>query len=362
MLLTTAGIIVFLVQMGYWLSLHRGFRQACAASVEAGRGDSAVPPSVVVAGRDEKPHVGALMDALRNQSLPPSDVVFVDDGSTDGTADAAAAAAGRLPLRILRTGSAAGDKKAALSAGIRSAESPVVALTDADCVPAPGWLYHIARAHSSDPAEAVLVVGYSPFRRTHGLLNRLARYETFLTGYLTAAAIGLDRPYMAVGRNFSYSKALFNEVDGFERVRMVRSGDDDLFLQHATRSGSRRVVPLLHPASFVTTDAPPGWRAWIRQKRRHVSASHHYSLEAKLHLTLLQASSTAMWLLPFVLGWIGVALLTARLVVQHLLLRRAAARMGEGDLMPIHPVLDFLYALYNLILVPVALAKAPRGW
>lgn len=80
---------------------------APAAPVPAGPDPSlAWPPvAVVVAARDEAGLLARSVGALARQDYPgPATVVVVDDESTDGTAEAAraAAAGGRVPLEVLR--------------------------------------------------------------------------------------------------------------------------------------------------------------------------------------------------------------------------------------------------------------------
>ena len=365
MLLFGLCVLVLLIQIGYWIAMALGFRRAVRLSAELVRSQPEEPVSVVVAARNESPDIAVLIGALADQSVRPQEVILVDDGSTDGTstaASAAAAAYSNLPCRVLSLENVGGNKKAALSSGIGQARCSVVALTDGDCAPRAGWLGGISRAHRSSNGSPIFLVGYSPYRRGSGLLNRVARYETFVTGVMTAAAIGLGRPYMAVGRNLSYRKETFQAVGGFDHSRMVRSGDDDLLLQHVARAGVADVRPMLEPGTFVDTDAPDSWYDWLRQKRRHVSAARFYSPGASLHLALFQAGGIATWSFPFLLGWWGAALLFLRLIVQFVVLDRAAKHFDERDLSRSFYILEPLYVLYNAIVVPLSLLKMPRRW
>lgn len=361
MLLTGTSIVIVAIQIVYWIALDRGFRRAQKLSSIQGA-EPGIAPGVVIAARNEEQRIPALLEALSRQTLPPSEIVFVDDGSTDGTAAAAQAAAGELlPIRIIRMEDAGGNKKRALTHGIESVSVPVVALTDADCVPEKGWLREIARMHASSEPERV-VIGYSPFRKDRGLLNRLARYETFVTGLMTAASAGWGRPYMAVGRSLSYSTATFESVGGFEHISSIRSGDDDLFVQRVARLGAAEVVPLVLPETFVHTDGPETWRQWIRQKRRHVSAGKLYDTRIAVHLALFQLTGVLTWIIPFVLGLPGLILLGVRLGAQFAVVRRAGIQLEETDLLPWFVPLELLYAIYNAVLVPLSLIFVRREW
>ena len=80
------------------------------------------------------------VEALRAQTLPPCEVLLVDDGSTDETP----ALLRDLPPPIRTIRQANGGPAAARNAGIRAASGEFVAFTDSDCLPTPDWLRHLA--------------------------------------------------------------------------------------------------------------------------------------------------------------------------------------------------------------------------
>ena len=81
--------------------------------------------TILIAARDEAERISATVAALR-ESFPGAEIVVADDGSRDGTADAAEAA-GAIVLRLPRRG-----KGQALSAAERAAAPGAVLLCDAD--------------------------------------------------------------------------------------------------------------------------------------------------------------------------------------------------------------------------------------
>jgi glycosyltransferase involved in cell wall biosynthesis len=103
-------------------------------------GDDGRPPgavttvSVIVAAYDEEAHIGRLLASLRDQTLPPVEVIVADDGSRDRTADVAKAAGARV-LRLAHRGPGlARNDAAALARG------DVLAFLDGDMACAPEFL------------------------------------------------------------------------------------------------------------------------------------------------------------------------------------------------------------------------------
>jgi hypothetical protein len=82
-------------------------------------------PSILVAARDEEERIGATVAALR-EAFPEAGVIVADDGSRDGTAEAAESAGARV-LRLPRRG-----KGQALALAERDAPAGALLLCDAD--------------------------------------------------------------------------------------------------------------------------------------------------------------------------------------------------------------------------------------
>lgn len=99
--------------------------------------------SVVVATFERAARLPGLVAALEAQTLPRDqfEVIISDDGSSDETPRVLEDLRERsaIELRVLRAPEN-GGAAAARNLGWRAARGPIVAFTDDDCLPAPGWL------------------------------------------------------------------------------------------------------------------------------------------------------------------------------------------------------------------------------
>ncbi len=374
------------LQIAAWALLAAGLSRVRARVRESRPGPAPTPAptrpplSVVVAARNEEKKLPALLDALEGQDFSPFEAVVVDDRSTDATAllvEARAAewaASGGPVLRLVRVAEGEPEraglppKKHALACGVAAAHHARVVLTDADTRPPPTWLSCFARYASEDNpgsesgAGSAVLVGHGPYARRPGGLNLFVRYETALTAVQAAAAVGLGRPFMAVGRNFSYPKGLLDRMGGFAHSARSLSGDDDLFVQAVARQRLAPVRYVLDAAAFVPSEAPADVRTWLRQKRRHASAGRFYPKGALVGLAVFHASNLVVWLSPFALGWTGAALLAAKLLAQRAVLKHQAGALIEPDVLALQPLLDLGYALYQALAAVLGALPLPRRW
>lgn len=105
---------------------------------------------VIVPVRDGAATIGALLDALAEQTVPAG-VVVIDNGSSDATADIARAHRSRpVVVHEPQPGSYAARNRGLAERG----EADVIAFTDADCRPEPDWL-EAAIGHLEGGADLV---------------------------------------------------------------------------------------------------------------------------------------------------------------------------------------------------------------
>ena len=321
-------LLAFLFQMGIYLFVFLRlplYRQKKKSSSTPGI-------SVIICAKNEERNLKHFLPLVLQQDYPEFEVVVVNDSSTDDTEQLLMQLAAQF-TQLRYTSIPANDKlmrgkKLALTIGLKSAKYDLVVLTDADCYPVSDqWLKRMGANFSGDKK---IVLGYGGYEREKGLLNKLIRYETTFTAiqYLSYAIKG--RPYMGVGRNLAYEKALFFDNKGFAGHYHLLSGDDDLFVnENATRKNS--AVEFSHESHTLSLPETT-FRGWVKQKKRHLSVGGHYRTGSRIRLanewisriilysTLIWICVSSPWTVP-VAAFFGLLLLT-RLVVFKLGMRR----------------------------------------
>jgi glycosyltransferase involved in cell wall biosynthesis len=220
------------------------------ATPACGQRDTEPSASVVVPARDAAGTIAWTLDGLEHQDFEGLfEVILVDDGSTDETADLALASS--LEVRLLRLAGVGAAE--ARNAGAALGQGHI-AFLDADCRPSRSWLREGLKALEA----ASLVLGTTlpdpstpvgPFDRTLWVRPPSALFES---------------------ANLFVRRDLFEDLGGFRswlRPRRGRPfGEDVLFGWRARRSGARigsSEAALVHHAVF-----PRSALEYIRERLR----------------------------------------------------------------------------------------------
>lgn len=327
------------------------------------------PVSVIICAKNEAENLKTNLPHILSQVYPKFEVVLINDNSSDETLDVMEDFKRQHDIikivNVKPIEAFWGNKKYALTLGIKAAKHNTLLFTDADCQPKSK--YWISKMSEPFDHQKTIVIGYSPYQKIKGsFLNLLIRFETFMTAvqYLSYAQIG--QTYMAVGRNLAYRKELFFEANGFINHMKIRSGDDDLFInQVATKKNTAICIA---KESFIESIPKTTYKSWFLQKRRHVSTATYYKAKHKILLTIFYGSQLLFWvlailLMAFMFQWeILIGLISLRFIIQYTVLYSAAAKLKEKDLIFFIPFLEFVLIIFQFFIFIKNLSSKPQHW
>jgi 4,4'-diaponeurosporenoate glycosyltransferase len=203
---------------GWWL-LWR------VPTLTAGTQPGGADISVVIPARNEAANLPGLLDDLSAQELAPSEVVVVDDGSTDGTADVARAAGATVIVAPTLPAGWTG-KAWSCQTGADATRSERLVFLDADVGLRPHALGLLADAHDRD-GGLVSVAPHHVMRRTYERLSVPFNIVSFM-GVGAAMPGRRGRSEGVFGPCLIASRADYERAGGHAAVRA--SVVDDLAL------------------------------------------------------------------------------------------------------------------------------------
>ncbi|GAA4812409.1 glycosyltransferase [Litoribaculum gwangyangense] len=330
---------------------------------------SNIPVSVIICAKNEAKNLKVFLPLIIEQDYTNFEIVLINDGSQDKTLKVMQHFAKVHPnIKIVDVKPIEafwGNKKYALTLGIKASKNDFLLFTDADCKPLSNQWIREMSSHFSD--EKSIVLGYGAHSKIKkSFLNKLVRFETLTTAinYFSFAKAGI--PYMGVGRNLAYAKKDFFDANGFISHIKVHSGDDDLFVNQVANENNTSIC--FSEESFTESNPKTSFKDWFKQKRRHVSTANHYKKKHKIFLGLIYITQFLFWFSTLIIffalyKWpIVFSLFLLRIISQYIVLGYSAKKLNENDLIAFFPFLEIFLISAQLTIFINNLISKPNYW
>ncbi|WP_412984269.1 glycosyltransferase [Pontimicrobium sp. IMCC45349] len=325
--------------------------------------------SVIVCAKNEAENLKKFLPSIINQDYEKFEVVLINDASSDDTLDVMKTFEeqhNNIKIVDVENNEAFwGNKKYALTLGIKAASHNFLLFTDADCKPVSNqWIKEMSSQFNN---EKTVVIGYGAYKKKKfNLLNALIRFETIFTAiqYFSYTKIGM--PYMAVGRNLAYRREEFFNANGFMSHMQIRSGDDDLFVNQVANKSNTALC--FSKDSFTESIPETNFKNWFNQKRRHISTANHYKPIHKTVLGLFYISQLLFWITSIILlvllfRWeIVVSLIAFRFVLQYISFGLSAKKLDDTKLIYTLPFLELFLIVSQFFIFISNLTSKTHHW
>ncbi len=258
--------------------------------------DSFVTFSVVVPVHNSRRTIGKCLESLINNDHPSYEVVVVDDGSTDDTADICQSFDSVKVIRLSK-----GGPSRARNVGVGHSRGKYVAFTDGDCVVDRQWLSELEKGFTGEDIAGVGGDQKSPDDES----------ETGRTVQEFMKTIGFITDYIKTGETLretehnpsccaAYRRRVLDEVGGFDENLWP---GEDVDLDRKIRLKGYGLV--YNPAAVVAHYRPETYRGFARMMRRYGACQwplvRRYGLFRKIHyepvalIFLLLLAATLIW-------------------------------------------------------------------
>ncbi len=359
--LVVVSLLLFLgiMYLRYFTLLWFGYLQHTEQNIRGDGGAEEMPPvSIIVPAYNEGAVIGNAIESLLQMDYPAYEVIVVDDGSTDDTAEVVSRwerQGGGIDVRLVTKRN--GGKATALNVGIAQARHPFILCMDADSWMDPGTL-KAAMRRFDDPTVGA-VAGNVKIANRKGVLARLQALEYIQGLNMPRRAQGFIAAVNIIpGPVGIFRREALEEVGGYDTDTFAE--DADLTLKLVTAGWK----VLYEDQAITWTDAPTNLIDLIQQRYRWTRGLLQ-AIRKRKGMLVRPFPDFPLWLSGVSMGFEAI-LWPILNVYAHLFFAVVALLFGAGELLLfwwlLLTVTDLVIALVTvsmeeeeLWLVPMAL-------
>ena len=232
--------------------------------------------TILIPARNEAANIGHLLKSLLEQDYPKKlmQLIVIDDFSEDNTAEIV----NQFPsVEYVHLSASSVERKAnsfkkmAISLGVTKAKGDLIITTDADCVMCDRWLK--AMVSEYEHGHSVMLAGPVIYKTRNNLFHIFQSLDFMSMQGITAAVLQSKKGLMGNGANLAYEKKVFNEVNGFDDIDHLASGDDMMLMYKVEKAYSGKINYVKSRDAIVFTDSMPTLSAFVHQRIRWASKS-----------------------------------------------------------------------------------------
>lgn len=280
--------------------------------------------SIIISAKNEELNIDNLISKLMIQNYPVDkfEIIIANDKSEDNTLEKIKKYANKIRnlsiIDIKNTPKKWGAKKWAINQCIDKSSGEIILQTDADCSHKSTWLFEMVQPFQDH--NIGFVCGPSYIGKKNNFWDDTIKLESIAQESFTYANSKRNLFISCTARNIAFRKSLFSDINGYEGINHIESGDDDLLLHKVVKNSKAEVFFLANQEALVSSNSPNSIKEFYMQRLRYASKGLLYfklqtPKEVKVVLPFLMVSNLAIifsiiniiatqsviWLLPLIL-------------------------------------------------------------
>ena len=281
---------------------------------------SDIPVSVILYVKNAEDTLKENLPLFINQKYKQFQIVIVNNASYDETNNILEEFQNKYPdLKIINVENNEnfwGNKKYALTLGIKAAKYPHLLFSDVSCKPiSENWISTMSGKFNN---EKTIVIGYKKYASKSSLLSIISRYKNVLESVLSFSFIKAGNPFSGTKENMAYQRNTFFDVNGFINHIKIHNGEDDLFVRDAATN--ENMTFSLNSESFIISKPYESFGSWIESIKNDLFLSRKYKWKSKFLLFLFSFSKIATYTLFICLLFISFSLINIYIFSGYLVL------------------------------------------
>ncbi|MBO5729444.1 MAG: glycosyltransferase [Paludibacteraceae bacterium] len=307
--------------------------------------------SIIIACRNEISNLPSLLESIENQSFKPSEVIFVDDNSTDETYNFLLNYSQKYNyIKVIKnTGK---GKKSALIEASKIAQSEYLIFTDADCTLNKDYLYlahQYLSNHNSD-----MLLGAVDILDEKGIFNIIEKIEFASLQAITAYTALIKNPIMCNGANLIVRRTKYLQY--IDKINKNIASGDDMFMLHAFKKNSESINYLYNNNYIVNTKGTNSLKKFIIQRTRWAAKSINYTdLPTIFTAILVVLINLFIISSPFLIPHFSLLIISIIFIIQNIIMLPYLFKYKQYRVLKYYPILfpimSLLYPLYIITIL-----------
>lgn len=354
-------LIIFFVQIFFYLGYYK--KPYSYAKKKDNTDDiplSSIPKvSVIIASENEAEELAKNLPSILEQDYPDFEVIVVNNGSTDESETVLQSLKLKNPhlyytFLPYSNDNHFGRRKLALTIGIKAAKGDILLFTEPYSKPMSNKWISIMAKELPDGKEVVL--GYSFYRKTKSLFNKMARFDNLFFSMQYLAMAIKNKGYIGTYRNIAFKKRLFFDNKGFAAHLNLENGEDVFINQIITPYNTAVAIC---QDSFIETSIER-YSLWKQIKKSYFQTKANIRGSVALIFSLETFSRYLFYLIlialvtysVFTRHWaslgITILLFLIRFIIQLLIVNKSGKYFQSGKFYLMLLFLDIFQPIYNL--------------
>lgn len=311
--------------------------------------------TLIIPFRNEEKRISPLLSSLKDSKELPSQIIFIDDHSTDKTEQIIRSSLMHTPFDFVQ--SQKQGKKHAIGAGIKKAKNAYILTMDAD-------VCFKADYFSELKSLPLVDMHILPVKMTSKGWKILFELDIYMINGLNLVTTGLKRPIAASGANLLFRKTAYETVSSLHEHSHILSGDDQFLLSDFNKNG--QIVALQAESKFaVSTPVPGSLNELLSQRLRWIKKTPNVKDSFATKIGIIQLSTIffffllSLWLLSASQFTLFLILFAIKSAADLLLVAPYFSEIKKQGLLFLIPIYEFILPVYTITLSIMTLFHKP---
>ena len=327
--------------------------------------------SIIIPVRNEELHIANLLNDIQAQTYPAEyiEIIVVDDSSTDNTINIIQSL--NFPnvkvVPLILDEAINSYKKEAIAKGVASSTAELIITTDGDCRVGPEWISTIVDFYIQHNFQ--LISAPVSFHNESYWFEKIQTIEfQFLIG-AAAACIENGMPNTCNGANLAYTRDVFNRVNGYDGIKDLASGDDEMLLQKIGSIYPNGIGFLKSEKAIVSTFAKYHLKDFIQQRIRWASkTSKYFNWRVMLMVVLIFLFNLSILIaIPFAVYFDSIKYyleiaLVFKMLFDGVFFYLTLSFFDKKKLLPYSILVEFFYTFYVVFIGLIGSSRTSYIW